>query len=70
MFNQFAIENAFEMTLGANEKIDEAERLLFQTNGSPKSTIKFNSTLNTKTLDITLNPMEIKTLIINVKSNF
>ena len=70
LFKQFVIENASEMTLGANEKLSQAERLLFKTNHSSKGKIKFNSGLNTQTLQVTLNPMEIKTLIINVKRNF
>ena len=70
LFKQFVVENAVEMTLGANEKLSQAERLLFKTNDTSKGKIKFNSGLNTQTLEVTLNPMEIKTLIINVKRNF
>ena len=70
LFKQFIIENAVEMTLGANEKLSQAERLLFKTIGSPKGKIKFNSGLNNQTLQVTLNPMEIKTLIIKFKRNF
>ena len=70
LFKQFTIENAIEMTLGANEKLSQAERLLFKTNHSSKGKIQFNSRLNTETMQITLNPMEIITLIINVKHNF
>ena len=70
LFKQFTIENAVEMTLGANEKLSKAERLLFKTNGSSKGKIKFDSRLNTQTMQVTLNPMDIITLIINVKHNF
>ena len=70
LFKQSIIENAVEMTLGANEQLSQAERLLFKTIDSPKGKIKFNSGLNTQTLQVTLNPMEIKTLIIKFKPNF
>ncbi|KAL1517913.1 hypothetical protein ABEB36_001613 [Hypothenemus hampei] len=65
LFTTFQIISARETTLGANKWLDESEKLSFRSiNDQPQPELSFNS-LNE--MDVTLNPMEIRTFMIRTE---
>jgi lysosomal alpha-mannosidase len=72
MFTQFEIEDATEMTLGANQELSKASRLTFRTTDSNMNKIEgkdsLNGSFNRDNLSVTLYPMEIRTFVIKVKN--